>query len=214
MIIRLEKPNDYRKSEEVTREAFWNHHSPGCDEHYLLHMMREAEVYIPELAMVAEMDGEIAGHIAYAKSEIRGDNGKVFSVITFGPISVLPEYQGQGIGATLIRTTLDKARQMGFSAVIIYGDPAYYSRFGFLPARSFGVATAEDCWTPSLQGIELAEGALSKIGGGRFFEGEIYQIDSAKAKAFDASFVPKQKKTGLSSQKHFAFLISQREPRK
>ncbi|MBS3977105.1 MAG: hypothetical protein KGZ75_10340 [Syntrophomonadaceae bacterium] len=53
--MRLEEPADYRKVEELTREAFWNHHLPGCDEHYLLHIMRDCGAFIRELDFVAEV---------------------------------------------------------------------------------------------------------------------------------------------------------------
>ncbi|SHI80251.1 Acetyltransferase (GNAT) family protein [Lutispora thermophila DSM 19022] len=102
VILRNEMPSDYRVVEEMTREAFWNNHVPGCDEHYLIHMMRNCHSFIKELDFVAEIDGKVVGNIVYAKSKIMGDKSKYHDVITFGSVSVLPEYQGKGIGAMLI----------------------------------------------------------------------------------------------------------------
>ena len=211
--IRVEQKRDYRAVEEVTREAFWNHHVPGCDEHYLLHILRSAAVFIPALSMVAERDGEIVGHIAYAKSFVTGDDGQKHEVLTFGPVSVHPDSQSQGIGSRLIETTLKKAVGMRYAAVMIYGDPAYYGRFGFLQGKTFGIAASDNFWIPSLQGLELVPGTLKKIGGGRFFEDEIYHVDENEAALFNLGFAPKEKKEGLPSQQHFLELLSQRTPR-
>lgn len=74
--LRTEQPADYAETEHVTREAFWNHYSPGCNEHYLLHIMRGSPSFIPELDVVAVHGGRIVGNIVYAKSVIRTDDGK------------------------------------------------------------------------------------------------------------------------------------------
>lgn len=54
--LRLERPSDYRAVEGLTREAFWNHHVPGCDEHYLLNIMRDCGAFIRELDTFAVID--------------------------------------------------------------------------------------------------------------------------------------------------------------
>ena len=95
VLIRNERPGDYRETEEVTREAFWNVHEPGCCEHYLAHLMRERPEFIRELDFVAVRDGRIVGNIMYARTEIQCDDGTTHAAVTFGPISVLPAYQGQ-----------------------------------------------------------------------------------------------------------------------
>ena len=69
--LRLELPEDYRESEEVMREAFWNYYAPGCDEHYLLHIMRNTPNFIPELDYVAISEGKIVGVVVFLKSFIR-----------------------------------------------------------------------------------------------------------------------------------------------
>ena len=58
--LRTEQPADYRETENVTREAFWNLYSPGCCEHYLLHVMRDSPAFVPELDLVAERDGRMS----------------------------------------------------------------------------------------------------------------------------------------------------------
>ena len=162
--IRLETPVDYSNVERITREAFWNHHVPGCDEHYLAHVLRQAECFLPKLDFVAELDGSVVGNIMYTKARIVGDDAVEYPVLSFGPISVLPEVQGRGIGGRLIRHTLALAKEMGHTAVLIYGDPDYYCRFGFVPAEQYNIGTRYNTYAAALQAVELVPGALAGKG--------------------------------------------------
>jgi len=192
IILRLETAKDHREVEELTREAFWNENVPGCDEHYLVHTIRNAEAFIPELDFVAVLDGKIVGNIMYARSRVLEDSGIEHPTLTFGPLCVHPELQGQGIGSMLVRHTLPIAQSMGFTVIITYGDPDYYQRFGFRPGREYGIYTMEKSYSPALIVLELQEGAMQGIKGA-FDEGDAYHLDELKAAAFDASFPPKEK---------------------
>ena len=75
ILIRREMPGDYREVENLTREAFWNVYRPGCDEHYIVHILRNHEDFIPELDLVMEKEGRIISHILYMRAEIRADGG-------------------------------------------------------------------------------------------------------------------------------------------
>jgi len=210
--IRPTTPVDYPVTEMVTREAFWNAYGPGCDEHYLLHVMRGSEGFIPELDFVAVIDAVIVGNSVGDKSVIRTDDGAEVEVITLGPISVLPEYQNRGIGGALIMQAMDAAREMGFRAVILYGDPLYYSRFGFIPAETFDIRSGDDMYAEPLQVFELYPGALKGITG-RYIENDIYEVDDAAVAEYDKNFPPKQTQEGTESQKRFQYLINSRKPR-
>ena len=212
LCLRRETPADSRAVEELTREAFWNYHSPGCDEHYLVHTLRNADVFIPALDFVAELYGKLAGNIMYAISRIALDAGGDLPVITFGPLSVLPACQKQGVGGALVRHTLGLAKTMGFSAVLIYGDPVYYSRFGFLPAEHYGIAGEDNEYRAALQAVELKPGALENAAG-RFLEGSVYHIDPAAAAAFDQAFPLKDKRSGTPSQQRFLEILAMHKPR-
>lgn len=96
--IRNEKESDYQAVEDMTRKAFYNLYVPGCIEHYLVHIMREHEDFIPELALVIERDGRVIANIMYTKAKLIDTDKNEKQVLTFGPISVLPEYQRQGYG--------------------------------------------------------------------------------------------------------------------
>ena len=93
MLIRPEEKHDWRTVENLTREAFWNVYMAGCDEHFILHRFRTDPAFIPELALVVEVDNRIIAHIMYCHAHILCDNGEQKPAIHFGPVSVLPEYQ-------------------------------------------------------------------------------------------------------------------------
>jgi len=211
--IRQTFPDDFGVTENVTREAFWNVYGPGCDEHYLLHIMRGSADFIPELDLVAVHDGEIIGNIVCDRSVIKTDNGSTVAVLTLGPIAVLPEFQGQGAGGLLIEEAKRLARNLGFEAILLYGDPKYYSRLGFIPGETLDIRTANDMYAEPLQVIELSKGALTGKSG-RYFENDIYDLEEQAATEFDKQFPPKEKIEGLPSQQRFQELLKARRPRK
>ena len=80
--LRIEQSSDYHETENITREAFWNHYSPGCDEHYLLHIMRNHPKFVPELDIVAEHNNKIVGNVVCLKSFIMADDGNQYEVLS------------------------------------------------------------------------------------------------------------------------------------
>ena len=206
--IRLENALDYKAVEVLTREAFWNIHVPGCNEHFLLHELRKSPDFIPELDFVAEVDGKLVGNIVYSRASVTDDAGTRREVLSFGPVSVLPEYQKMGVGGALIRHSLKIAGEMGFQAVLIYGDPRYYSRFGFRCAERYDICSADGKYSVALLALPLQPGGLDGIAG-RFEESPTYTIDEAAAEKFDATF-PKKEKGFAESQRTFQILASLR----
>ena len=200
--LRPEGPADFRAVEELTRNAFWNHHAPGCDEHYLAHILRESSDFVPELDYVAVHDGKVVGNIMYTRAKIVLDRGGEREVLCFGPLAVDPAFQGRGVGGALIERTKTLARELGYKAILIFGDPEYYSRFGFVPAERYGVGTSWGVYIISLQALELQPGALEDCEG-YFEESGDYQIDPEASAAFDKGFPPKEKVSGLPSQERF-----------
>lgn len=193
-IYRLETPADFPAVETLTREAFWDVYQPGCDEHYILHIMRGDRDVITELNLVCEMDGEIVGHIFYVRTNVVDENGTAHPVISFGPISVRPDVQHTGIGSEMIRRTFAMAKDMGFGAVTITGNPAYYHRFGFGPAGSHGIVMDDGRDIPELMAVELQPGALNGISGRMIFHPKFMNIDAAEVAEFYKQFPPKEKK--------------------
>lgn len=194
-IIRLEARSDYRETEELTREAFWNVYRPGCTEHYMLHVLRENEAFIPELNLVMEKNGKIIGHIIYVHSEIKTDDGKAIQSLTFGPISIHPEYQRKGYGKVLLDYSMEKAKKMGGRVICIEGNIDFYGKSGFVPASEKGiyyndVPRAEE--VPYFLIKELEEGVLDGVTG-TYHTPQGYFIDEKESEAFDEDFPPKQK---------------------
>ena len=207
-VIRNEKTKDYRIVEELTREAFWNLYVPGCSEHFVLHNLRNSPDFIKELDFVAEKEGRVVGNIVYSRGVIKDKQGVENEIICLGPISVLPAYQKQGIGSALIIHTTNLARTIGYSAICIYGDPRYYSRFGFRCAEKYEIKTADDKFAVALQALELKQGALNNVAG-KFIESTTFEVDANKLVEFDNTF-PHKEKVEMDSQREFRLLASLR----
>jgi predicted N-acetyltransferase YhbS len=184
MIISLETPNDYKAVERLTFEAFKTFHSPYLpprdlpDEHYLVHIMRGCSAFIRELAFVGRQDGEIIANIMYTKSRVVRPNGNATPTLTFGPVSVKPEFQNQGYGAEIVRYSLDRACELGYGAVVITGHPKYYLRLGFKPAREWGLTMPGGETFDPFMALELVPGFLGGEGG-VFYEDEVFHMDEA-----------------------------------
>lgn len=185
-VIRNERPEDYRAVEELTKKAFWNVNAPGCDEHYLAHVLRDHRDFVPELDFVLEMGGKLVGNIMYTRSLLRGGNGGEKTILTFGPLSVLPDYQRLGFGKALMEHSFKTAAALGYEAVVIFGNPENYIPRGFKSCKKYGVSIGGVYPVPLLV-KELREGALS---GERwtYIESEAYNFDRIDAKRFDADF--------------------------
>ena len=204
--IRLETENDHREVENLTREAFWDVYKPGCDEHYYAHMMRSHADFIPELDFVLEKDGRIAANIMYYKTKLIDENGTVKDIVSFGPISVLPEYQRQGYGKALIMHSFEKALALGYDTVVIYGNPGNYVSRGFVSCRKKNVCLEGDIYPTAMLVIELREGALD----GRkwyYYESDAPQCcaDTEAVAAFDAGFPPKVKHVRPSQEEFYIY---------
>jgi predicted N-acetyltransferase YhbS len=198
--LRLEEEKDYRLVEELTREAFWNIHFPGCDEHLLIHNLRNVKEFISSLDFVAVYDEKIVGNIVYAEAKIKNAD-KEYTVLTFGPISVLPEYQNRGIGGKLINHTIKISKEMGYKAIIIYGDPEYYKRFGFKVSKEYKITNKDKKYPAALLVLELYQNALTGVEG-IFEEGKAYKLDEKEVEEFDKGFREKEK-TVTKTQERF-----------
>jgi predicted N-acetyltransferase YhbS len=173
LIIRPERPEDYRQTELITQKAFWNLHNPGCSEHLLVRKLRTDPAYMPELSRVAELDGKVVGTIMYSRSKVI-DGEITHPLLTFGPLCVEPTLQNTGIGAHLMQETFQLARDAGYSSVIIFGEPGYYPRFGFVPCERFAITTADGKNFDAFMALELIPGGLANVHG-KFYEAEVFE---------------------------------------
>ena len=94
--------------------------------------------------------------------------GSLFEGLLLAPVSVQLEYRNQGVGPALIRESTDRAKNLGFQAIFLAGDRNYYSRFGFVPTRSFGIYCPQEMPEDLIDNImacELLPGALEHVSG-------------------------------------------------
>ena len=200
LIIRLETPADHYAVEEITRDAFWEfwdseYRESGkriCDEHLLVHKLRNVEAFVPELNYIAEADGKIVGHIIYTKSWIESEDGTKHETLTFGPLTVTPEYQRKGIGKALMKHTLTKAKELGYRAVLIFGHPEYYPRVGFKRAGDFGLTTPDGKTFDAFMVYPLYNGALNEIKGKYYIDPVYEDLPQEEVLEFDKRFPPKE----------------------
>lgn len=198
--IRPETPADYRETENLVREAFWNVYAPGASEHYLLHVMRDAENFVPELDFVAEENGRIVGQVVFMKARIECDDGCCREVLSLGPIAVEPPLQKRGIGRALIEHGAAAAAKLGYQAVLLCGDPRVYAKLGFEPAEKYGIRTSENNYFAALH-VRPLNGNLLADYAGRYFEDAIYNVEEGAVMAFDAAFPAKEKCTDTPTQR-------------
>ena len=192
--IRAEAKSDYRTVEEVTREAFWNLYVPGCAEHFLAHVMRNHPDFIAELDFVAIYKDKIIGNIMYTKSYVSNvqDTNHRVDTITFGPISVLPAYQGKGVGSALIKHSLKEAKAKKCKAIIIQGHPHNYCKHSIRSSKDFQISDSEGKYPYSLLVLELEKGLFQGYSWNYHYS-DVYTIDPSAAEEFDQQFKPKQK---------------------
>lgn len=209
--MRPEEKDDELQVEEMIREAFWNQYSPGCNEPYLIHLLRKSPVFIPELCWIALDRGKVIGNILYTKASLWDDDGKRLEVLSLGPLAVAPGFQNRGIGKQLIYRTQSLAKALGYSAIFLYGDPQYYGKQGFAPAETFHICTSDNQFADALQVKVLIEGALPRKGG-RYEEAAVFDIDEKAAKAYDKRFPEKPLEDDTPSQRRFKQVVALRKP--
>ncbi len=198
IIIRRETENDYRATENLVRESFWNVYRPGCQEHYVLHRFRCDSDFVPELDYVMEKDGELIGQNIFVRAAIRSDDGRDVSVLAMGPICIAPAYKRQGYGKRLLDYTLEKAAALGVGAVCFEGNIDFYGKSGFTRASEFGVryhGMPEGEEADFFLCKELLPGYLDGVAG-VYAPPEGYfaaEREQAAFERFEAQFPPKEK---------------------
>jgi predicted N-acetyltransferase YhbS len=191
--IRHEIPDDYYAVESLTRDAFWGNTDSRdyADEHLLVHRLRTNAAFVPELDYVAEVDGNLAGNVMYSKAKIVAEDGLETEVLTFGPLSVAPEYKLCGVGSALMKHSIAEAKRLGYRAIVFFGHPDYYPRFGFKRGAEYGITAPDGSSFDALMAMELYDGALGGISG-KFIEDPVFEtMTQEDAEAFDKNFPPK-----------------------
>lgn len=201
--IRNEKETDYRRVEEITRKAFWNLYAPGCDEHFLVHIMRTHKDFIPELDFVIEVDGQVIGNIMYTKAKLIDESGVEKEILSFGPVSILPEYQRRGYGKKLIEYSFEKAAVLGYDVIVIFGNPGNYVSLGFKSCKKYNVCLENGIYPTAMLVKELKPGTLD--GRKWVYLSPDFDIDQKEAERFDEGFEPWEKKYQPSQEEFYIY---------
>lgn len=150
--VRAERPADAAAVHEVVTAAF---RSPV--QARLVTALRACSAHLPDLALVATVDGEVVGHVLATVAHVvperaaesggrqPGGGGRV---VNLSPLSVAPSWQRRGVGAALVGELVARAEARGEAAVVLEGDPAYYGRLGFEPAARWGLRIDLPAWAP------------------------------------------------------------------
>ncbi|MCQ2405831.1 MAG: N-acetyltransferase [Oscillospiraceae bacterium] len=193
--IRLERKEEYRETENLVRESFWNVYRPGCLEHYVLNQLRDDPDFVKELDFVMEENGRLIGQNIFMRAVIKADDGRDIDIMTMGPICITPELKRMGYGKILLDYSLEKAAETGCGAVCFEGNIDFYGKSGFTYAESFGIRyhglpEGEDASFFLCK--ELTPGYLDGVSG-EYATPAGYFVDEAEAEEFDRAFPYKEK---------------------
>ncbi len=202
--IRNEQTEDQWNVEDLTRRAFWNLYVPGCSEHYLVHVMRNHPDFIPELNFVLEKDNRIIGSVMYTKAKLVDEENHEKQILTFGPLSIHPDFQRQGYGKVLLEYSFEKAKRMSYDVIVIFGNPDNYVSRGFKSCKKFDICREENFYPSAMLVKELTEGCLEKKKW-RYIDSEVYHIvENGKEKEkFDLNFEKMEKKFQTSQEEFY-----------
>lgn len=170
MVIRKEQPEDIAAIYALTLAAFTNEQRSGKGEADLNDLLRDNGKLL--LSLVAEIDGQILGHVAFSPARIElewDDRSRTTDgcapAIALGPIAVAQLHQRRGVGSQLILRGFEVLAEQGHELVFLLGHTWYYPRFGFRPAKALGVRWSGDKADGPCEPFmvkELREGALAE----------------------------------------------------
>jgi putative acetyltransferase len=155
--IRSAQPEDSNAICTIHLEAFG-----GPIEAKLVELITKRKKALISLVAVID-DSNVVGHVLFSRVTIE-NSPTAFSAVGLAPIGVLPHFQRNGIGSKLMKEGLERCRKAGYHAVVLLGDPAYYSRFGFLRAADFGLDNEYGAHDEFMV-LPLCEGALNTVSG-------------------------------------------------
>ena len=159
MIIRQEHNKEFHSIYALVKAAFESAEHADGNEPDLVNALRKSDSYIPELSLVAEIDGKIVGYIMFTKLKI-GNQVQ----LALAPLSVLPDYQKQGIGTALIQEGHTRARALGYEYSVVLGSEKYYPRTGYLPAKNYGIFAPFNVPDENFMACKLSENAPAVCG--------------------------------------------------
>ena len=164
LMIRQEKRFDFLSVYDLVKVAFQTAKVANGNEQDYVNKLRANANYIPELALVAEEGAKLIGHIMLTKTYVATD-GLKFQALLLAPLSVALEYRKRGVGSKLVRESFGLAKNLGYKAVFVVGDPAFYGRFGFKSSVKFGIKHVPAIPDEYVMFHEFSAGALAGVTG-------------------------------------------------
>ncbi len=164
MIIRKEKVKDYNNIYLLVKEAFKTAKVSEGNEADFVTDIRKSPNYIPELSLVAEIAGELAGYIMFSRFTYN-NKGSIKEILLLAPLCVRKDQRNTGVGSLLVSNSLITARNLGYTAVVLAGDPAYYSRFGFNASIMYNIKNGNGFPDENILMYELQPDALKNAAG-------------------------------------------------
>ncbi|MGB7529525.1 GNAT family N-acetyltransferase [Sphingobacterium cellulitidis] len=175
LIIRREEGSDFQAISELIKSAFENEEMSDHQEQFLVDRLRLSKGFIPDLALIAQIEERIVGYILLTKVEILSINESKHSTLALAPVAVLPEFHGQGIGSQLVNFAHQRAQELGYESVVLLGHEDYYPRFGYRKARDFDIKLPFDVPDENCMVIELIPNALQGVSGIVQYPSEFYE---------------------------------------
>ncbi len=166
--IRAEVDDDRHLIRSVVAAAF----SPDVEVAGLVDALRRSPAFIPQLSLVATVDGVVVGHVLLTAAELIDERADQHRVLVLSPLSVLPQQQRRGIGAALVREALARADAEGEEMVVLQGSPQYYPRFGFRDSRTLGISMDLPDWAPPEAGMACPLSTYRQLTRGRLIESQ------------------------------------------
>jgi putative acetyltransferase len=152
VLIRRERTGDERSVHRIHDLAFGSGSGAPAKEATLVDELRcDPDAWLPRLSLVAEEDELPVGHVLCSRGRLRGE----VPVLALGPIAVLPHHQRIGIGTALVHAVCAAADALDEPLVILLGDPLFYRRTGFGPAKQFRITPPVPAWAPHFQARSL-----------------------------------------------------------
>lgn len=173
-MIRQETPADFDQVSRLIEQAFKRDPDSDHTEQLLVENLRNSPAFIPELSLVAEKEGIIAGHILLSRVWIKSGK-QSFESLALAPVSVSPAFQNQGIGGKLILESHERARKLGYSSVVVLGHADYYPRFGYERAAAYKIKLPFDVPEENCMVLALTKGGLDNISGLVEYPPEFYR---------------------------------------
>ncbi len=168
MNIRQERPEEFHTIYQLVETAFQTAKVSNGDEQNYVNRLRAGSGYLPELALVVEDGSTLIGHIMLTKIAVDTKMGPV-EVLLLAPVAVDIRRRKRGLGSALIREAFRLAKEKSFKVVVLVGDPAFYARFGFRSAASFGISNTQNIPDQYVMALELTEHALANAAGALTF---------------------------------------------